>query len=160
MGCRQFFYVRYIDWMITLPLLTLSLGMLAGQDLVTVAAIAGANMMMVEAGYLGSVALVPTVKWLWFLIALLVFIPVVFAVVRIFRQSAIGEQHLFPLPLNPCMFPRPFPSPNHIPSSAPFSRSSPFASSHALFLRRFCSPLSAFPPFRLADPFTSILSIS
>jgi hypothetical protein len=90
MGCRQFFYVRYIDWGVTLPLLILALGMLAGQDLVTVAAVAGASMMMVTAGYLGSVALVATVKWLWFMISLLVFVPVVFAIVRVFRQSAIG----------------------------------------------------------------------
>mmetsp|Transcript_14256 Transcript_14256/g.28172 ORF Transcript_14256/g.28172 Transcript_14256/m.28172 type:complete len:256 (-) Transcript_14256:106-873(-) len=91
MGCRQFFYVRYIDWAVTLPLLTLDLGLLAGQDLVTVSAIAGANMMMVTAGYLGAVALVPTVKWLWFLIAIITFVPVVFAVVRIFRQSVIDS---------------------------------------------------------------------
>lgn len=114
MGCRQFFYVRYIDWGVTLPLLILALGMLAGQDLVTVAAVAGASMMMVTAGYLGSVALVATVKWLWFMISLLVFVPVVFAIVRVFRQSAIGAcapHHLkspcnisspFPFPLSPC----------------------------------------------------------
>ena len=109
MGCRQFFYVRYIDWGVTLPLLILALGMLAGQDLVTVAAVAGASMMMVTAGYLGSVALVATVKWLWFMISLLVFVPVVFAIVRVFRQSAIGAcappeislQHFIPFPLSP-----------------------------------------------------------
>jgi hypothetical protein len=47
--------------------------------------------MMIAAGYLGSVALVPTVKWLWFLIGLLVYVPVVYALVRIFRQTVIGR---------------------------------------------------------------------
>ena len=44
---------------------------------------------MIVAGYLGSVALVPTVKWLWFIIGLAVFAPVVYALVRVFRQTVI-----------------------------------------------------------------------
>ena len=29
-GCRQFFYARYLDWMITFPLITILLGQIAG----------------------------------------------------------------------------------------------------------------------------------
>ena len=46
---------------------------------------------MIFAGYMGSVALVPTVKWLWFVIGLVVYIPVVIALVRIFRQCVLGN---------------------------------------------------------------------
>lgn len=42
-GCRQFFYVRYVDWMITTALLILDLGLVAGQDMVTIAAVIGAD---------------------------------------------------------------------------------------------------------------------
>ena len=42
-GCRQFFYARYVDWMITTPLLILDLGLVAGQDYVTIAAVIGAD---------------------------------------------------------------------------------------------------------------------
>ena len=42
-GCRQFFYVRYIDWLFTTPLLILELGLVAGQDFVTIAAVIGAD---------------------------------------------------------------------------------------------------------------------
>jgi len=31
-GCRQFFYARYIDWMITFPLITILLGFIAGSE--------------------------------------------------------------------------------------------------------------------------------
>ena len=31
-GCRQFFYARYIDWMITFPLITVLLGFIAGSE--------------------------------------------------------------------------------------------------------------------------------
>ena len=42
-GCRQFFYARYVDWMITTSLLILDLGLVAGQDFVTIAAVVGAD---------------------------------------------------------------------------------------------------------------------
>ena len=42
-GCRQFFYARYVDWMITTALLILDLGLVAGQDFVTIAAVIGAD---------------------------------------------------------------------------------------------------------------------
>lgn len=52
------------------------------------------SVMMIAAGYLGAVALVPTVKWLWFLIGLVVYIPVLYALIRVFRQTVIGESCL------------------------------------------------------------------
>eukprot|EP00961_Rhodomonas_salina_P088070 1184429-Rhodomonas_salina.1 len=42
-GCRQFFYARYVDWFITMPLIILTLGLVAGQDFVTLAAVVGAD---------------------------------------------------------------------------------------------------------------------
>ena len=39
---------------------------------------------------MGAVALVPTVKWLWFVFGLATFTPVVIALVRVFRQTVIG----------------------------------------------------------------------
>ncbi|EKX49358.1 hypothetical protein GUITHDRAFT_85745 [Guillardia theta CCMP2712] len=91
MGCRQMFYVRYIDWFITTPLMILNIGLLAGEEQWMIAAIMGADMGMIFAGYMGSVALVPTVKWLWFVIGLVVYIPVVIALVRIFRQCVLDK---------------------------------------------------------------------
>merc|ERR1712216_356866 len=46
-GCRQFFYARYVDWTITTALLILDLGLVAGQDFVTIAAVIGADMLMI-----------------------------------------------------------------------------------------------------------------
>ncbi|KAJ1477813.1 hypothetical protein T484DRAFT_2015976 [Baffinella frigidus] len=66
-GCRQFFYARYVDWLITTPLLILELGLVSGQDFVTIAAVVGADMLMIVAGYMGAVSVVTTVKWFWFL---------------------------------------------------------------------------------------------
>mmetsp|Transcript_35513 Transcript_35513/g.71099 ORF Transcript_35513/g.71099 Transcript_35513/m.71099 type:complete len:257 (-) Transcript_35513:181-951(-) len=94
MGCRQFFYVRYIDWAITTPLIILNLGLLAGEDPILIAAIMGSDLAMIFAGYMGSVALVPTVKWLWFIIGIAVYVPVVFAIVRLFRQTVVDKNDI------------------------------------------------------------------
>mmetsp|Transcript_16831 Transcript_16831/g.26088 ORF Transcript_16831/g.26088 Transcript_16831/m.26088 type:complete len:255 (-) Transcript_16831:227-991(-) len=91
MGCRQFFYVRYLDWAVTTPLMIMNLGLLAGEDPIMIAAIMGADVAMIFAGYMGAVALVPTVKWLWFIIGLAVYAPVVIAIVRVFRQTVIDK---------------------------------------------------------------------
>lgn len=45
---------RYIDWAITTPLLILNLGLLAGEDMVLVAAVMGADIAMIFSGYMGS----------------------------------------------------------------------------------------------------------
>jgi bacteriorhodopsin len=80
-----------VDWAVTTPLMILNLGLLAGEDTVMIAAVMGADVGMIVAGYLGAVALVPTVKWLWFIIGLAVFAPVVIALVRTFRQTVIDK---------------------------------------------------------------------
>ena len=45
-GCRQFFYARYVDWLITTTLLILDMGLVSGQDFVTIAAVVGADSMI------------------------------------------------------------------------------------------------------------------
>ena len=42
-GCRQFFYARYIDWMITFPLITIMLGLIAGSEWTTILGAIGAQ---------------------------------------------------------------------------------------------------------------------
>ena len=42
-GCRQFFYVRYVDYAITLPLIILQLGLIAGAETSIIAATIGAE---------------------------------------------------------------------------------------------------------------------
>lgn len=42
-GCRQFFYARYADYAITMPLIILQLGIVAGADSAQIAATIGAD---------------------------------------------------------------------------------------------------------------------
>ena len=90
-GCRQYFYIRHIDWAVSCALIVLSLGLLADQDLATTLAVMGSSVGMVFSGYLGAVGLVPLVKWLWFFVGILLFVPVVYALLREFRQTVIDK---------------------------------------------------------------------
>lgn len=42
-GCRQFFYVRYVDWAFTTPLIILQLGLIAGAETTSIASAIGAD---------------------------------------------------------------------------------------------------------------------
>jgi len=57
-GCRQYFYIRHIDWAISCSLIILSLGQLADQDVATTLAVMGSSVGMVFSGYLAAVGLV------------------------------------------------------------------------------------------------------
>jgi len=87
-GCRQFFYARYLDWMITFPLITLLLGFLAGSTWSDILGAIGAQMIQIFAQYMGSVSSVSSVKWLWFIISIAGLAGVLVHLARIFKTSA------------------------------------------------------------------------
>eukprot|EP00292_Cryptomonas_paramecium_P009208 CAMPEP_0113679484 /NCGR_PEP_ID=MMETSP0038_2-20120614/10672_1 /TAXON_ID=2898 /ORGANISM="Cryptomonas paramecium" /LENGTH=251 /DNA_ID=CAMNT_0000597525 /DNA_START=17 /DNA_END=772 /DNA_ORIENTATION=- /assembly_acc=CAM_ASM_000170 len=88
-GCRQFFYARYFDWAVTNSLIVLNLGLIAGADSASIAATIGAEVVVVFATYMGSVAVVTTVKWFWFTFSLVALVFVLYSIARTFKDSAI-----------------------------------------------------------------------
>nr|AHH02156.1 protein 102 [synthetic construct] len=91
-GCRQFFYARYVDWVLTTPLTILVLGLVAGVELEVIAAVAGADVLMIVCGYMGAVSVVTTVKWFWYIFGLIMFIPVVYSLARVFRETVLNRK--------------------------------------------------------------------
>uniref|UniRef100_A0A7S0TWV5 Rhodopsin n=2 Tax=Hemiselmis andersenii TaxID=464988 RepID=A0A7S0TWV5_HEMAN len=70
-GCRQFFYAHYADWAVTFVLTTILLGLVAGAEVDLIFGAAGSAVVMIFSLYMGSVSVVTTVKWFWFLISLM-----------------------------------------------------------------------------------------
>ncbi|HEX8509575.1 MAG TPA: bacteriorhodopsin [Propionibacteriaceae bacterium] len=68
-----YFYARYIDWSITTPLLLLGLCITALHGAhrrpALVAAVLGADIVMIAAGFLSGISTDPTNRWLWFLVS-------------------------------------------------------------------------------------------
>jgi len=88
-GCRQFFYARYFDWAVTNSLIVVNLGLIAGADGASIAATTAAEAIVVFAGYMGSVAVVTTVKWFWFTFSLVALVFVLFSIARTFKDAAV-----------------------------------------------------------------------
>jgi hypothetical protein len=76
-ACRQLFYVRYIEWMSTTPLLMLVLGMLADADIAYLLAVMGGTAMMIFGGLMATISS-GHIKWLWFTLSLGVFFALAF----------------------------------------------------------------------------------
>jgi len=95
-GCRQFFYARYLDAFITHPLIILNLGLVAGVDRVTIAAVAGADVGSILCAYMGAISVVPTVKWFWFVFSLALLVPVLYALAATFRNcvAQAASEHI------------------------------------------------------------------
>jgi len=90
-GCRQFFYARYVDWTITTALIILELGLIAGAEPALIGGVMGADVIMIVGGYLGTVSIVTTVKWFWFVISMALFVVVLYALAVNFRDSALQK---------------------------------------------------------------------
>lgn len=84
---RVFYYARYVEWFLTLPLIILNLALLAGTTFATWLALAIAADIMVVSGLLGLLSSTGT-KWGYFAFSLCCFIPIEIAFVTILRKSA------------------------------------------------------------------------
>ena len=87
-GCRQFFYARYADWIVTTSLLVVLLGQVANASNDVIFGAAGANAIYIACGYMGSVSVVTTVKWFWFLIGLGALFAVIVHFAQVFKAFA------------------------------------------------------------------------
>eukprot|EP00127_Corallochytrium_limacisporum_P001709 Clim_evm46s77 gene=Clim_evmTU46s77 len=89
-GHREFLYARYIDWMITTPLLLLDLCLLAGVHWNEIIFLIGADILMIAAGVVGAL-MDGNGKWAFFIYSCIFF---GFIVVSLFSgMSAQAERY-------------------------------------------------------------------
>jgi bacteriorhodopsin len=91
-GDHQFFYVRYIDWAITTPLLLLDLLGICNASFDLTFAVIGADILMVVAG-LGGALFTSSVKWGFWAFGMLMFCPIVFYLATGLTRSAEEVGH-------------------------------------------------------------------
>jgi len=88
-GCRQFFYARFADYIVTMPLIIILLGQVAGADIPSIACTVGASTVWIISLYMGSVSVVTTVKWFWFLFSIAALAAVIVALARSFKEASM-----------------------------------------------------------------------
>jgi bacteriorhodopsin len=85
---RVFHYARYLDWLVTTPLLLLDLGALAGISNEDALMLVFLDVLMVLAGFAGGVSNKATSSlWMWIL-GCIFFLPIVYDLAVTFRAKA------------------------------------------------------------------------
>jgi bacteriorhodopsin len=88
------FWGRYIDWLVTTPLLLFDLALLAGADRNTLATLIGLDMYMIVTGLIASFAVNPTYRYVWWAVstgAFLYILYIVFVDLPKFADANLGS---------------------------------------------------------------------
>jgi len=75
---REVYWARYVDWLITTPLLLLDLSLLAGLDGAAIFTAVTADIIMVLSGLFAALGHGKAPKWGWFVIAMLAYLVVAY----------------------------------------------------------------------------------
>lgn len=85
-GQSEIFVGRYIDWVVTTPLLLLDLGVLAGIRPKLIAGVIGADIFMIVTGFIGTLENAPQ-NYLWYIISCGAFLAILAALVTEFSAA-------------------------------------------------------------------------
>lgn len=84
---QTFFLGRYLDWLITTPLLLLEMGVLAGLRPKLIAGVMGADIFMIATGLIATLV-APPVNYLWWIISTGSFLAILWSLLTEFSASA------------------------------------------------------------------------
>jgi bacteriorhodopsin len=92
-GCRVFYYARYLDWTVTTPLLLLDLMGIAGATFDLTCTLVGVDVLMIVAGLCGAMAF-GAGKWLLWLFGMVMFAPIVYQLAVVLQEKAklVGKE--------------------------------------------------------------------
>jgi len=85
---RQVYYARYIDWLLTTPLLLLDLSLLAGLNGATIFTAVTADVVMVLGGLFASFGHTKLQKWGWYTIACIAYVWILYTLLITGRRAA------------------------------------------------------------------------
>lgn len=86
-GQHEIFWGRYVDWIVTTPLLLLDLGVIAGARPKLIAGVIGADIFMIITGLVATLEGSPT-NYLWYTISTGAFLAILFALFTEFSATA------------------------------------------------------------------------
>lgn len=88
---RPTYWVRYVTWSLSTPLLVLVLTFLAGSRLPITASLLGADILMIATGFVATVSAKPT-NYIWYLVSCGAFLGMLYILFGVYRQEA-ERQH-------------------------------------------------------------------
>jgi len=85
---RQVYYARYIDWLLTTPLLLLDLSLLAGLNGATIFTAVVADVVMILTGLFSAFARTKGAKWGWYAMSIAAYIWILYSLLLTGRSTA------------------------------------------------------------------------
>lgn len=85
---RLFFYARYIDWVLTTPLLLYDIAAVAGIESGETFGIIGLDVLMIVAGLIGGTQ-TAEFRWLFWAFGMFTFVPIIYMLMNTFKIKAI-----------------------------------------------------------------------
>ena len=86
-GGQEIYWGRYLDWIVTTPLLLLDLGVLAGARLKLIGAVIGADIFMIVTGIFASLT-TPSENYIWYIISCGAFLFLLWALFSEYSATA------------------------------------------------------------------------
>mmetsp|Transcript_22838 Transcript_22838/g.16163 ORF Transcript_22838/g.16163 Transcript_22838/m.16163 type:complete len:160 (+) Transcript_22838:1-480(+) len=77
-----------MEWAVTMPMITILLGLVANAEWVTILGAVGANIIQNFAMYIGAISVLSEVKWMWFIITLAGLAGVLLHLSKVFKSAA------------------------------------------------------------------------
>ncbi|EGG00698.1 uncharacterized protein MELLADRAFT_50312 [Melampsora larici-populina 98AG31] len=87
-GARPLFWARYLDWLLTTPLLLTDLGLLAGIPIQDIVLLVLSDVVMVVTGLLGAINQSESTKWGYFVMSCIFFVYVVYELATTARRTS------------------------------------------------------------------------
>lgn len=84
---RPTFWVRYVTWFLSTPLLLLDLGFLGGTSLPLISSLLGANAYMIVTGFVATISPKPT-NYIWYLVSCGAYLAVFYLLAFPYRMEA------------------------------------------------------------------------
>jgi len=78
---RDIYYARYVDWLLTTPLILLNLALLSGLNGASIFSSIVANVIMIITGWFAAVSHSKTEKWGWYAISLIGFLWILYTLI-------------------------------------------------------------------------------
>lgn len=88
---RPIYWVRYLTWGLSTPLILLVITRLGGSSLLLTASLIGADLFMIATGYVAAVSPVP-INFIWYLVSCGAFVALFYLLLRPYRVQAV-QQH-------------------------------------------------------------------
>jgi bacteriorhodopsin len=89
-GEVHMFWGRYVDWLITTPLLLFELALFADADRDVIATLVGLDAFMIATGLIAGFTKVPAYRYLWWIVSTGAFLVVLYGIVSTLTDSAQG----------------------------------------------------------------------